>query len=654
MPTPSLDPRSACRRPLALLAALLLSAPSLVPAVALAQSAGASSTPSQGPSQETDAGTNSNSASNSAAGVELLPLPAQLPAAPTVAAPPKGQYVLEFNRSPVVGNRLRFSGIYDERRIRFTRPRNWRPETVKVLLRYRHSPALYATRSNLTVLMNGTSIGSLPLNQLEGEIGEAVFEVPLDLLQDYNELVVAALQNNSPTCTQDPYDPSLWTEVLPDSKVVFDFTPQSVTPDFAQFPYPLFDTLSLQTNQVAYLLPPTVDDAWLTDATKLQTALGRIAEYRPLDTRLVEALPQVRPEERLVVIGTPEVQPALANLSLPLDLKGGKLLDGSGQPLPPDVGVLMWTTTAESRVPVLVASGNGAEGVAKAVQFLVQPGDQPVAVGHTLLVNAVSEIESPPARQWPGYLPLAQTFQLKDLTTSTREPLGDVTVRGSHAPALEVDFKALPDDRFRAGNEMVLRYSYGPQVNPMTSLVEVELDGVALDGARLTDMEGAENKTLNVSLPADKITPYSKLRVNFRLDPRERRSCSRVTDQQLWGTVHADTRFTLNREAIANLPDLKLLSTGFPFTAPQDLSTTALVLPDRPSPPEITLLLETAERLGRLSRGESVKLQVFQQGTLPEAVKRDRNLIAIGSQSRLPFPEVLTSQGFSLRQQLSR
>ncbi|HEY9735905.1 MAG TPA: cellulose biosynthesis cyclic di-GMP-binding regulatory protein BcsB, partial [Trichocoleus sp.] len=109
-----------------------------------------------------------------------------------------------------------------------------------------------------------------------------------------------------------------------------------------------------------------------------------------------------------------------------------------------------------------------------------------------------------------------------------------------------------------------------------------------------------------------------------------------------------------NREAIANLPDLKLLSTGFPFTAPQDLSTTALVLPDRPSPPEITLLLETAERLGRLSRSESVKLQVFQQGTLPEAVKRDRNLIAIGSQSRFPFPEVLTSQGFSLRQQLSR
>ncbi|MEB3181197.1 MAG: hypothetical protein VKL59_19505, partial [Nostocaceae cyanobacterium] len=35
------------------------------------------------------------------------------------------QYVLEFNRSPVVGNRFRLNGIYDEARLGFTRPRNW-------------------------------------------------------------------------------------------------------------------------------------------------------------------------------------------------------------------------------------------------------------------------------------------------------------------------------------------------------------------------------------------------------------------------------------------------------------------------------------------------------------------------------------------------
>lgn len=631
--------------PLVLFASLMLAAvPDLPAGRAWAQTPVA---PSPAPSEGA-------ATAKSPRGVELLPLPKDLPTSPTVAAAPQGQYVLEFNRSPVVGNRLRFTGIYDEQRLHFTRPRDWRAKSVKLLLRYRHSPALYATRSNLTVLINGTSVGSLPLNKRQGEIGEAVFQVPLDLLQDHNELVVAALQNNSPTCTQDPYDPSLWTEVLPDSKLVFDIQPQAVTPDFSQLPYPLFDTLSLQPNQVAYLLPQAVEDGWLTEAARLQAALGRVAQYRPLETRLVEALEQVQPDERLVIIGTPTEQAALADLKLPFSLKNKQFQDGNGKPLAADVGVLVWTTTAANRVPVLVASGNGPAGVAKAVQFLVQPGDHAIAVGHGLLIKQVSQLEPPSARQWPGYLPPQETFQLKDLTSASGEALADVTVRGSHAPALEVDFKALPDDQFQAGNEMVLRYSYGPQVNPLTSLVEVELDGVALDGERLTQLEGAEGKTLKIALPGGKITPESRLRVNFRLDPRERRSCSRVTDQQLWGTVHADTEFSLHRRAIATLPDLKLLGTGFPFTAPQDLSTTALVLPQQPRPADLQLMLAMTERLGRLSRADSVQLQVFRPETLPEAVRRDRNLIIIGTQAQFPYPEVLTSSGLGLRDQLSR
>ena len=40
-----------------------------------------------------------------------------------------GEYILEFNRSPIVGSRLQLRSIYDEARVRFTRPRNWNTET---------------------------------------------------------------------------------------------------------------------------------------------------------------------------------------------------------------------------------------------------------------------------------------------------------------------------------------------------------------------------------------------------------------------------------------------------------------------------------------------------------------------------------------------
>ena len=581
-------------------------------------------------------------------------LPAPPPQAPAVDAPPAGEYVLEFNRSPVVGTRFSLRGIYDEARLGFTRPRNWKINSVKALIRYRHSPALYATRSNLTVLINGASIGSIPLNRKEGEIGNAVFDVPLEQLQNYNQITVAALQNNSPTCTQDPYDPSLWTEILPDSKITFDFEPQPVSLDFKRYPYPIFDELSLDPNQVAYLLPENPDESWLTATSRFQAALGRLADYRRFDTRLVESVDEVQLTERLVAIGTPKQQPALESLELPLPVVDNRILDAENNALPPEVGVLMLTATPDNSAPVLVATGNSTEGVAKAVQFLVQSKDREIGTGQVIFVETVEPEPSPAPRDWPGYLPTADSFQLSDLLGSDNQPYEDITVRGSDSPPLEINFQALPDDKFGSGNAMTLVYSYGPQINAKTSLVEVKLDGVALEGKRLTSINGGTRESLKVSLPGEAIRPTSKILVDFRLDARERRSCSRVTDQQLWGTLHADTRFDLNRTSAVNLPDLKLLQHGFPFAAPQDLSTTAIVLPESPTPQDVMTLLEFSSRLGRLTQAQSVQLAAYTVDTLPEEVRDTQHLVGIGTQEQFPFPEVYDSGGFALGEVFTR
>ncbi|MGF1535966.1 MAG: cellulose biosynthesis cyclic di-GMP-binding regulatory protein BcsB [Elainellaceae cyanobacterium] len=599
-------------------------------------------------------GDEAEGADNSEAGAGVKAAVAALETdAPVTQAESGGEYVLEFNRSPLVGNRLRLEGIYDETRLRFTRPRNWQVESVNLLLHFRHSAALYATRSNLNVLVNGTSVGSIPLNLPQGEIGDTVFEVPVDLLQNYNEVVIAALQNNSPTCTQDALDPSLWTEILPDSKLVFDFQPQPITLNFAQYPYPLFDDLSLTPNQIAYLQPDEVDEAWLTAAAQMQVSLGRIAEYRPMEARVTETLESDRPNERLIVIGTPKAQPLLSELDLPFELEDSQLTSES-EPLPTETGVLILTTSPDGDRPVLVATGNSEMAVDKAVQFLSQPVDWQIATGHTMLVDEVTPVPSPSPRDWPRFLPAEDNFDLADLKDFLGQPIGDVTVRGSNAPALEFDFRALPEDRFLPGNTMTLEYSYGPQVNPLTSLVEVQLDGVGLDGNRLTSIDGAERQTMSVVLPEDQITPQSKIRVNFQLDPRERRSCSRVTDAQLWGTIHAETSFDLNREIGVRIPDLKLLQAGYPFAAPQDLSDTAVVMPDQPVDTDIELLLEFAERLGRLSKADTIDLQVFRVGQLPEETRDAHNLVGIGAQERFPLPEIFEDSGFKLKEAFSR
>jgi cellulose synthase operon protein B len=565
-----------------------------------------------------------------------------------------GQYVLEFNRSPVVGYRLRLNGIYDEARIQFTRPRNWQAKGAKMLLRYRHSPALYATRSNLTVLLNGTSIGSVPLNRKKDDIGNGVFEIPAAAIQDYNEIVIAALQNNSPTCTQDPFDPSLWTEVMPDSKMVFEFAPQPVALDFSRYPYPLFDSLSLEPNRLAYLLPGEMNETWLTAIARLQSSLGRLAQFRPIEVRLVKSATDQKNPERLVVVGTPKNQPELSKLKLAIGIKDGQVLDEQGKPLPNDVGVLTFANSANGDGLVLVATGNGEEGVAKAVQFLVQARDRQIGTGQTLIVRQVDDVPTPAMRDWPAFLPVKDQFMLQDLRNYNNERIEDVTVRGADSPVVEYDLKALPDDQFDRGNMLNLKFSYSAQVNPLTSLAEVQLDGIPITGKRLDSDQGAVREQLSLELPADRIKPFSKLQIRFQLDPRERRSCNRATDQQLWATVHKESNFDLKRRQYVKLPDLRLMQYGYPFAAPQDLSKMSIALPPQPSIPSVNLMLKVAERLGRLSRSEAVKLKVYRSDHLPDA-KQDDHWVAIGLKEQFPVPQALDeSAGFSLQDWLGR
>ncbi|MEB3220086.1 MAG: cellulose biosynthesis cyclic di-GMP-binding regulatory protein BcsB [Nostocales cyanobacterium 94392] len=567
------------------------------------------------------------------------------------------EYILEFNRSPVVGNRMRLRGVYSEGRLGFTRPRGWNIGTVKALIRFQHSPALYANRSNLTVLVNDTAVGSIPLNRKQSQVGQVLLNIPPKLLQEYNELKIVAQQNNTSGCS-DPGDPTLWTEILPDSNLAFKFERKAIPLNFSNYPYPFFDNLNLETNRIAYLKPEKTSQSWLEAAARLQASLGRQADFRPIETNLISDIADASTNERLVIIGTPSEQPALADLNLPRKIVASQILDSNQNPISEDTGVLILTTTQKGKVPVLIATGNGAKGVAKATQFLSQPSARKMGTGQVLLINKLEEAPTPGEREWARFLPESNNFQLSEIKTQFNgDAFTDSSVRGSAAPPIEIDFRALPDDRFVRGSSMNLVYSYSPQMNPRTSAVEVLLDGVFIGGARLDSDQGEIRKNLKVDLPAKLVKPDSKLQVFFRMNPKEpfdKANCISPPDQQLTGTVHADTSFDLKRENSVQLPDLKLMQYGFPFAAPQDLSKTAIVLAQDPNSTEVLTMLAFSERLGRLSSADSVKLDVYTSDTLPEQVRKNQHLVGIGMRDKFPFPELFKSPGFNLNQSFLR
>ena len=565
---------------------------------------------------------------------------------------PTNRYVMDFNRSPVVGNRLRLQGVYAESRLGFTRPHNWQVQSARAILRFQHSPTLLPDQSNLTLRVNETSVGSIKLDRPNSEIAEATFEIPAKLLQDYNEVSMLASQQTSKTCTN-PADPTLWTEILPDSKLLLDYQTRPTLLNFDRYPFPFIDELSLDPNQLTYLRPSTLSSSWLTAVSQYHTSAGRILDYRLLNTRTVAGLEQIKVGDKLVIIGTPDEQPALAKLKLPYPVQKGQLVDGKKKPLPGDVGVLMLTTAEANGVPVLVATGNTAEGVQKAVQFLVQSKDAQIGTGQAVIVSTVTEVATPAPRSWVGFLPTQNKFRLSDLQTANHLSYMDTTVRGTNALPIQVDFHALPDDRLMRGSTVTINYSYSPQVNSRSSAIEVKLDDKTIGSKALISGRGGR-ESFTVELPPDLVNASSVLGVQFVMRPQEGGKCGLEAERQLWGTLHADSHFSLSRENVVNLPDLGLLKVGYPITAPQDFSDTAIAMPDSPTDADLSTLLAFSNRMGRLTRFEAIKLKTYLAKDVPPDQKNKKNWVEIGTRDRLPFPEVFETAGLSLKDNLVR
>jgi hypothetical protein len=583
---------------------------------------------------------------------ESLPPPTDTPTASPPPTASTSQYILEYNRSPVVGNRLRLEGVFPETRLGFTRPKHWKISRAQTLVRFQHSPALLPDQSFLTVRVNDTAVGSVALDNPSGQVTEALFEIPPALIQDFNDITLLAEQQTSETCTN-PSDPMLWTEVLPDSKLILDYEPQPIALDFSQYPYPFLDPLAIDPNRLAYFKPNTPSNTWLTQVTQLQAMAGRLVDHRPLSTRLIHSLDGLQYNDGVMIVGTPAEQPILETLDLPFELDSGKWQDGEGQVIPNTVGILMMTALPAGN-PVLVVTGNRPEGVTQATQALVQTPQRQLGTGQAILVQAVPSIPSPEPRDWPGYLPADNDFRLSQLTLWNGDAMPEsMMVRGINPEPIQIGFRALPNDRFTRGNTMTLRYSYSPQINPRTSAVEVKLDGTTIAAKRLK-ARGGNHERFKLELPSQLLRPDSQLTVQFILHPRDNELCGLVTDDQLWGEIHGDTAFHLNRDISAKTPDLSLFRTGFPLTMPQDLSEAAIAIPDTPTDPELETLLALGERLGRLSKADSIKLVTHRASEISTDLKAQKHWVAIGLRDRFPFPELFQTNSFALNPQMTR
>ncbi len=525
--------------------------------------------------------------------------------------------VLEFEADLNIRADMTLQGTHGQRGVDFPLPRSWELTADPVLhIEFAHSAALLPHRSHLTVLVNGHPIGTERLDA--DSVSDGAFDVrlPRSLLQDYNTVVFSAVQHYTDDC-EDPFDPALWTRIARRSTLSVPYRRRPIVDGLEAWPFPIIDGRGIGPVQLTPVLAGAPTPETTRAAGEVALALGRLASYRT-----VQVAPAVARLENArtaaIIVGSVAETPAVEALLGPLTLSAS---DGIVAVVP---------NPSDPSLPILIVSGGGPEGVARAAQALTGQDREPVLSGPWSVVRMVTAADPPPNTQNPRPAPREGKFPLAALGFKSH------TVRGYFPDAIRIPVRLEGDTFIRpGGGDLKLRYAYSAQLDSALAAMEVRLDGLSLRSVPLDRIEGREDGELELRLPEELITPNSRLEVVFHLFPREFDACKHIADQQIWGTVFDMSTLEIPRDHIADMPDLgRLRFDGWPLRADAADGDVITVLPDQPSAEAWAAGLELAAMVGRMSLADNPGFQLELASAISFSQNPNAHFVLLADQSK--------------------
>ena len=508
------------------------------------------------------------------------------------------------------------------------------------------SPALIPAFSNVTVTLNEQYVGTIPTVPARPAFGPLRMAIDPVFFQDSNRLNFRFTGRYTPECN-DPLSGLLWATVSDKSTLTLTLSRLPAQRALSRLPRPFFDPQENQALVLPMLLPANPGRVTLQAAAIVSSWFGRLASFRGASFPVARQAPP-RGNAVLFLLGDARPQgltlppfagPTLAEVANPNDRFGSLLVVGG-------------RTEAELQTAAAaLALGSRALGGAVAtVQAPVAPPrapyDAPDWIPTDHPVRFGSQVDTA-ALQGNGYAP--GTFRVPfntapDLYTWRRQPfLMDVKFRAPPGPIIDVAASRLDV----AINGQYLR-SY-PLATPDPSWAWL-LRRVGID-LSFQDRVAA--------IPPYAVFGRNELQLSFDARPLHRGACV-ATPGDIHMSVDPDSTIDLSRAyRFAEMPNLAyLVNSGFPFTRMADLSQTAVVLPARPAPGEITAFLDLMGTIGSITGYPALRVRVVRPDGLAGIGDRDillmSTLAALGPAATLLDAAPVQVAGGHARVALSR
>ena len=474
--------------------------------------------------------------------------------------------------------------------------------------------------ATLIVELNNHVLGIVQLTIENDNRGQIQLDIPPEYLKTGRNTLKPILRTMGNPCYQtDEYQPDeLPVEAVLHSEGLLHLEYEIIRrePDLSLYPAPFFER-GFEPSVVYFVLPdsPASDD--MTVAATISAGLGRYSAGE-IELRSVtpsELTSEILDNYNLIVIGLPEANTFLSQLSLPLSPEQTDIAD--------DHGVLQEITSPwNSRRMVLIVTGKTYEALFKAGAALNRQILFPSFKGQIAIVE---ELLDPPEDE-------AETL----IADKTFEDLGyqDTVIYGTK-PTSERFYFYMPRSWQMSDNPTLkLFFTHSETLSDTISTLSVRLNGVPI-GSTLLDHSNSKDGLLEVELPSWLFKSGSN-RIEVFVDmSMGEDECLYWTSGQAWTVIGRNSTLHLSYEP--QPAELDLANLFRPFTYEPDLSDTYIVLPETLGQTERDMLLNLAAQLGAAARGEYMALQVGQHNDLDSDLRPTYHIVTIGQPSTNPL-----------------
>ncbi|MDP1604270.1 MAG: cellulose biosynthesis cyclic di-GMP-binding regulatory protein BcsB [Legionella sp.] len=465
--------------------------------------------------------------------------------------------------------------------------------------------------SKVDIKFNQTLITSLSLPTDANKEVTVDVELPVtQLSESWQELNFSAfLMSNINLC-----NPDIWIYISPESTITIDSINQAFNGTLNDLPYPFTELTALSPISTHLLLPENPKLEEISSLMQMAFKLGdKISDAKGnISSGIINAASEKLQNSNLILVGTlPHI---LENTSA--EFKNLVQIDEISAHSKDDNGMLLLNQSPFNPLRgLLIVSGSNEVALNKATKAFLTDEFTALASGKLALVNT---IETPEIKM-PGEF---YETTLKDLGYDDKSVSG----LGRHRMSFNI---SLPNDRI-PDYSSIKTFITTPIFNK-EGLSQITL--LVNDQKQGTFWISKEHSGWSATIDSSAMKPgLNKLDylIDLHFKDRADESCSRASYDDVWATIHSETKASFS------------FSNKFPFAMLNQLPVpfakeVTIILPEQLTNEDINIFSKLFFKLGQLFKLSPVNMNVLGSNEVTEEFIRNNNVIILGTAETNPW-----------------